>query len=437
MLIRSVDAAAKIVTGLAWPEVEQQDRLGLEAEAFVVISRNGTPAGRLRLPEVLNLVDQAARRASFLRPREDGAYRFETTPGGQITFEPGAQIEHSTSPSGSTAVLESELRMAVEQLRESFTEASSALVSLGVDPWHDTDSVPQQLPLPRYRTMDRYFASRWPSGAVMMRNTCALQVNIDAGSGDVRAERWLAANLISPLLTAIFACSPLAGMKSRRAAVWQELDRTRTGLPEWRSVGDAAPISDCLNRALKANVMFILRDGWAKPGSPGWTFQDWIEEGHPEAGPPTVADLEAHLTTVFFEVRPRNGVLEMRAPDGMPSRWWMVPLVVAGSVLYDDRARSALIDLLEPLAGDLHSFWLRAAREGLNDPELGRVGRRLAALVVEAARRQPERFQERALEATEEYLDRFTLQGRAPADDLARLLDDPRQALAWATEGRP
>ncbi len=432
VLIRSVSAAVDHIIELAFPETDQEDRLGIEAEAFVIVEGSGSPVGRMRLPQVLDRVDEAAKTGSSLRPREEGGFRFETFSGGQITFEPGAQLEHSTAPARSASKLEDELELVWAQLDATFAAADARLVTLGVDPWHDTSSVPQQLPLPRYKTMDQFFASRWPSGATMMRNTCALQVNLDAGAGRVRAERWLAANLISPLLTAVFACSPAEGTKSRRATVWQSLDETRVGLPEWRSVADATPIGDCIQRALNANVMFILRDGWAMPGRPGWTFRDWIEAGHQQAGPPTLSDLETHLTTVFPEVRPRHGVLELRAPDGIPRCWWMVPLVVTGSVLYDEAARSAVIELLEPLAGDLRGAWRRAAAAGLEDPELAGLGRRVASLVVEAARRQPQRFDEDAVKATEDYLDRYTLRGLSPADEVALLLDDDSRALAWA-----
>jgi glutamate--cysteine ligase len=321
-----------------------------------------------------------------------------------------------------------------DELEEIFGGAGVRLVSLGVDPWHSAESVLQQLPLPRYQAMDRFFASRWPAGAVMMRNTCAIQVNLEAGGGQVREERWLAANLLSPLLTAMFACSPGPGTTSRRARVWQQLDETRIGLPRWESADDADPVADCTARALAANVMFILRSDGAQPGRPGWSFRHWVEEGHPEAGRPTVADLECHLTTLFPEVRPRNGVLEMRAPDGIPRRWWNVPAVVVGSLLYADQARSATLELLEPLASDLNGVWDRAAREGLSDPLLGRLARQVADLTAEAARRQPERFAGPTVAATEAFLERFTLRGRCPGDELAELIPSPEKALAWATD---
>ena len=436
---KQLNTAAEVVDAidaLVWPERAGDDRLGVEVEAFPVVVRDDEPAGRLELdsgdPSVLGLVDTTARTGRMILPRRPEVLRFETSAGGLVTFEPGAQIEHSTVPAHTTQDLQAELTSLWDEVEEVFGSEGVSLVSLGVDPWHTAESIPQQLPLPRYQAMDRYFASQWPAGAVMMRNTCAIQVNLDAGIGQVREERWLAANLLSPLLTAMFACSPGPGTRSRRARVWQELDETRVGLPRWASTEDAKPLGDCAARALAANVMFIIRSDGARPGRPGWSFRHWVEEGHSEVGRPTVADLENHLTTLFPEVRPRNGVMEMRAPDGLPSRWWIVPAVVAGSLLYDDRARSTILELLEPLVTDLNGVWHRAARDGISDPELGWLVRQVADLTAEAARRQPGRFGAPAVAVTEAFLERFTLRGRCPADELVELLPSPEKALVWA-----
>ena len=56
--------------------------------------------------------------------------------------------------------------------------------------------------------------------------------------------------------------------------------------------------------ALSADVMIFFRpDGTSTCGTPGFTFRQWMEEGYPEVGYPTLDDLDYHLTTLFFEVR--------------------------------------------------------------------------------------------------------------------------------------
>lgn len=266
----------------------------------------------------------------------------------------------------------------------------------------------------------------------MMRNTCSIQVNLDAGTGATRQERWVVANLISPLLAAMFASSPGVGVSSLRARAWQTLDPTRTGFPDWDRIDDVDPMRDMLVRALKADVIYIKRNGVTTRGRRGWTFGDWVEEGHPTAGNPTPADLDVHLTTLFAEVRARSGTLELRGIDGMPQRWWHVPLLIAGALLYDHVARDQAMEALGPIASRLDKTWSTAAREGLDDSELRLMAQTVAELGLAAARRDSRRFDVQLTDSSEAFVEDFTFRGRSPADDLFPLLDDSRAALRWA-----
>ena len=424
------------VAASVWPEQRRADRFGVEVEAFPLIVDHREPAGRLRLheghPSVVDIISEVAAEQRVLLPRLEDELTFPTNAGGRITFEPGGQIEHSTAPSGSTADVVGESAAVWGPLRDVFWSRGVCLVSLGIDLWNDVVTIPQQRAAGRYRAMDIYFAARGPSGATMMRNTCSVQVNLDAGEGDTRRERWLGANLLSPLLTAMFASSPGPGIRSLRAQVWQQLDPTRTGFPGWADGDDADPIKDTVTSALAADVMFITRGGITNPGRPDWAFADWLRDGDPTAGPPTRKDLETHLTTLFTEVRPRDGVLELRGIDGLPQRWWHVPLVVAAALLYDPISRSRLLDLLSPLASRLTAVWHRAAVVGLADPELARLAMAVADLAVDAARRDTTRFDPIDVASTEAFLEEFTLHGLSPADILLTKLTDPAAALAWA-----
>ncbi len=92
--------------------------------------------------------------------------------------------------------------------------------------------------------------------------------------------------------------------------------------------------------------------------------------------PPTTADLDYHISTLFPPVRPR-GHLEVRYLDAQPGRRWALPAAVLAALLADpavtDRARQAC----EPTVGR----WVSAARHGLAD----RVLQRAAVTVFELA----------------------------------------------------
>jgi len=431
-VIGDLDEAGDAVDGLIWPDYDREDLIGLEVEAFPIVTESGS---RLTLhgPDGgIETVRTGLRSPSMTQPPQAPVFS-SGEGGGCFTFEPGGQIELSTSARRDTGSLQTELDRTWDTLQDVFGERGVALVSLGLDPWHRVEEVPQQLRAGRYVAMDRYFSTRWPAGAVMMRNTCALQVNIDAGSGRNREQRWLVANLMSPLLTAMFATSPCRGhISSGRAKVWQAIDPTRTGHPRWPGPGSPDAYEDARTRALRANVMFVSRDGSATQLEPDFSFEDWVRSGHDDFGRPTLEDLRTHLSTVFTEVRPRGGTLELRSVDALPRRWWMVPVVVAATVLYDEGTRGQVIDLLSPMTARLDQVWQKAAVSGLQDPEVADAAGKLARIVLDTSK-SCHRLDMESVGVAEEYFERFTLQCRAPADELREVLTgDVRNDLTYA-----
>jgi glutamate--cysteine ligase len=418
--------------------------IGLEPEFFPIIRcSDGRPAGRLPLrggarPGVLDLIDELAAENHQVGGREGGPvgpWEYPLAAGGRLTFEPGAQVEHSTLVYPTVRTALDDGRRVVGLLRDTFRSHEVVLAASGVDIWHDVDSVPQQLPFGRYTAQAAYYERRGPAGRIMMRHTASLQINLDLGPEGVWQERWLAANLISPLVTASFACSPGEGRVSERAHAWQQLDPSRSGFPPALVDGSSEdPRDQWADAAMAADVMLFRTPGghW-DPGTPGFSFGRWLEHGHPDHGWPTRDDLDYHLTTLFFEVRPR-GFLELRAGEQVPDCWRAAQVVLASVILYEDDTRRAVLDRLVGHRHRLPELWRRAARLGVSDPEL----RELAVAVWREAVRGTERmasdyFGARGLECTRRFIDEFTASGRTPSDRLRELHDaDPAQSLAWA-----
>ena len=115
--------------------------------------------------------------------------------GGRVTFEPGGQIEHSTTvhETGAAALLDA--RHVTELFASTFADRGATLAFLGLDLWHDIEDVPQQLDAPRYHCMSSYFDKRGEGGRTMMRKTASMQVNLDLGPPGIAEERWLLSNL--------------------------------------------------------------------------------------------------------------------------------------------------------------------------------------------------------------------------------------------------
>ncbi len=419
--------------------------VGLEPEFFPIkVGAGGQPRARLRLTRpggtgVVQVIDDIAADRGDIRPRigrPPHAFFYPLANGGRLTFEPGAQVEHSTTvhSAGVDSAL-ADVDRVLGTLRRAFRTRRVVLAAVGLDIWHDVDEVPQQLRAGRYTAQASYYRQRGQWGAVMMRNTASFQINLDLGPEGVWQERWLAANCISPLLTASFACSPGPGAVSTRTRSWQELDPTRSGFPRLLTEGPGDdPRTEWAHAALEADVMmFRLDNERFVPGTPGQRFVDWITDGHPRFGWPTLEDLEYHLTTLFFEVRPR-GFLELRAGEAVPDALRPAQAVLCAGLLYDERARHDALSVLAVHRKNLKEIWRRAAIEGAHDPELGDLAGRVWRIGLAGAERLPEAWVgRRCLAATERFLETYTAAGRVPGDRLAELVaEDASRALAWA-----
>jgi glutamate--cysteine ligase len=110
--------------------------------------------------------------------------------------------------------------------------------------------------------------------------------------------------------------------------------------------------------------------------------------------------------------------------------------VLTTGLLYDPQARAAARAVLERLHDRLPALRAQAAEEGLTDPALCALAVEVWSFALEGARRLPDTFlPAAALREAEAFLDRFTLRGRCPSDELRELLkDSAAAALAWACD---
>jgi glutamate--cysteine ligase len=302
--------------------------------------------------------------------------------GSYITIEPGGQIEISSAPFSSAEQLCRSLQEDEEYLRTLLATESIAALARSAD----VDRPPERLlRASRYTAMEDRFASIGPFGTLMMCNTAATQVSVDAGrdATDVAA-RWNALDATGPALLAAFACSPtLAGAPggrwaSQRMRTWLQLDRSRTSPP----LGDSTdPIARYAQWALDVPLLCVVGEqgaNWAAP--PDATFADWIAGSLDDLidRRPTRCDLSYHLTTLFPPVR-ASGHLEVRYIDAQPGHLWAVPIHVLDALLSTPESVASATALA---AGTAHRWW-DAAEFGLADAELRATGVSLFELAAE------------------------------------------------------
>ncbi|MBX7548451.1 ergothioneine biosynthesis glutamate--cysteine ligase EgtA [Streptomyces sp. NPDC004232] len=341
-----------------------------------------------------------------------------------LTVEPGGQLELSSPPAASLMECIRTVSADLDTVRGVLAEDGLTLVGVGHDPWH----TPRRfLHEPRYDAMETCLDRTGPAGRHMMCSSASVQVCVDAGQEEPgplgHERRWWLAHHLGAVLVAAFANSPLIGQEptgwqSTRQLLWMEIGAGRAGAPPLH--GDAR--GAWARHVLDSPVMCVRRDGggpWEVPE--GLTFREWTRSGTPR--PPTRADLDYHLTTLFPPVRPR-GHLELRMIDAQPGEdGWIVPLAVTAALFDDPAAAETAYRSVKPLAErTLHRpaphnpLWTDAARSGLADPELREIAAECFAAALEALPRLGADAE--VIGAVAAYRDRHVARGRSPADDL-------------------
>lgn len=349
--------------------------------------------------------------------------------GGTVTVEPGGQIEISSAPADSLEAL-------LGALGADSAHLHGLLAEHGLRP-HDRAADPVRparrlLDLPRYAAMECVFDGVGPHGRSGMCSTAAVQVSLDAGPAAGIADRWAVLHELGPVLLAAFANSPVqhgrrTGWKSSRQACWLSLDPARTAPPPTATPG-TDPAAAWARRVVTTPLLCVRGTGtWSVPA--GVTFADWVS-GRARAGvldrPPTLADLDYHVSTLFPPVRP-HGHLEVRYVDGQAGDDWALP----AAVLLALTSSGPVVDRVRELCEPVRDEWVAAARHGLDHPVLAAAAAGLFPLacdVLAAADHPLTTGPGPLLARLREVTERRVLQGRCPADDI-----DPAEQGAGPT----
>jgi glutamate--cysteine ligase len=291
--------------------------------------------------------------------------------GARLSFEPGGQLEISSAPASTASQVIDSTQALVKILREAMSNVGIELLARGVDPFNDIEAVPLQLHRDRYTGMTRYFDSIGPSGVQMMRQTAALQINLERG-GDPKS-RWRLLNGLAPIVVALFASSrqyarKATGWASYRAQLWRTLDPSRTGI----IYDEAHHVERYLRFALDAIAM---RGG---DGVAFRAFRAWMSEATVNR-----EDWLFHLSTLFPEVRPKE-FFELRSADTIEPDALAAPVVFVTGLVYDDEIAHRATELI---GAPSEKMLERAGRLGLADPEIRRIASKLVVLALDGGRR--------------------------------------------------
>ncbi|HVG34930.1 MAG TPA: glutamate-cysteine ligase family protein [Pyrinomonadaceae bacterium] len=285
----------------------------------------------------------------------------------RLTVEPGGQVEFSGAPQRSLSDVERELKRYLARLHEIAEGGCLSFLAVGFDPLRTIEEQ-QWFPKLRYDVMRPYLAGRGARAWDMMARTCAVQTNLDYGTEDDLAKKFLLGNRLAPVVTAIFANSPFENgkpspYKSSRAAAWLATDDDRTGISP-ASLSDTFSPASFVAYALDVPMIFAQRDGRYLDGPTGMKFGDFLEHGC-DGVEPVFGDWADHLTTLFTDARLKQHI-ELRSADCGSLSYTLALQALWKGLMYDEQALDEALRLA-PVLGQADAISLRAsvARDGL------------------------------------------------------------------------
>lgn len=294
--------------------------------------------------------------------------------GARTTIEPGGQIEFSDPPHKTLCELERALRARLAQLHEIATGENFIFVAAGFDPLRALGEQ-HWYPKRRYGVMRPFLAARGARGLDMMTRTCAAQVSLDYDCAEDAMRKYIVANRLAPIATAIFANSPFAdgkssGLKSTRADCWLDTDSERCGVAplaladftvENGSV--TASIEEFIDYAFSLPLMFVRR-GYEEDSQyisldEEMTCGEFFRCGVAHGFKPQFFDFTTHLSTIFTDARLKR-IVELRSADCNDLHTVLALTAFWKGLLYDSNALSEA-ERLAPHLTRTEAFELREA----------------------------------------------------------------------------
>lgn len=360
----------------------EHEKLGFDAATLRPLAYEGTGG-------IGALLDALVERYGWEPGRDrNGAITALFRDGAVVTLEPGGQLELSGRITRTIFETQSELDSHLREVADVGATLGQRWTHLGLNPWDAPDSIPW-MPKSRYQVMRDYLGKRGTMGHWMMKATCTVQANFDyRDEGDAMRKLALTSRL-SPLVTALFATTPVRegrarGFASSRMEIWENTDPDRTGTPDtYLDLG--AGFAGIVEWALDVPMLFVVRDGVYVDVS-GTTFRRFLA-GDVPALVPTMGDWNLHVSTLFPDVRLKRYIEVRTADAGRPAQLLALPALWKG-VLYDETATRAAESLLHLEVGALRAFAATAARSGLADPRVRELARELVAIAAAGLDRQ-------------------------------------------------
>jgi len=346
--------------------------IGAELERHL-LHADGRPLAYFGEPGVKWLLDRITDRGWTAHREGENPIHLEKN-GTHITLEPGGQFELSGKPFDNIQEVADETAefSALVDLMLEGTDVRQ--VALGYTPFAEIADIPW-VPKGRYVIMRKHLAETGKLAHHMMKGTAAVQASYDFSTEEDAATKVGLSTRLGPLITAMFANSPLMcgepnGWMSWRGRVWTKTDPRRTGFP---AAAENFTFEAWVDYLLQVPMMFRQDALGNWTSAEGQTFGQWLDD---PVNPPTMADWDLHLTSVFPEVRIKR-TIEVRGADCVPLPLAMSFVALFKGLFYCSKATGQAADLSYAFAntGTKAERFEEACRVGLE----GTVGNRSLA----------------------------------------------------------
>ena len=272
---------------------------------------------------------------------------------GSITIEPGGQLELSGKPQTNIHSIAHELDAHLAMLQSLKERTGINYLGLGCRPiWDQNDS--PIMPIPRYTIMRNYMPTVGSHGIAMMYHTATTHTSVDYSNEQDMVAKFRVSTALQPLITALFASSPIlncrsTGALSTRAYIWQNTDNNRTGLLSFAFKNDFC-FQSYVEWALDV-PMYLVRRGssFFDLTKYGITFRQFLNGSIRYAFPdiyPTMLDWQTHLLSLFPDVRIKSFIEQRSADAGPRDHILALPALWVG-LLYDDAVLHELQHLIK------------------------------------------------------------------------------------------
>jgi glutamate--cysteine ligase len=355
--------------------------VGTEHEKFGLVTSSLAPLPFGGEAGVERVLERLAEKYKLEPGTEAGrTLGLEDPSGASISVEPGGQLELSGRVTRTIHETAEELDTHLKRLEEVSSDLDITWIGAGCRPFAHPTDIPW-VPRARYRTMSPFLGARGQLAHHMMKATCTVQANFDYTSEADAGEILNLSARLSPLVSAIFANSPIVAgettdFRSFRCHIWTQTDPDRCGTPDLYLTGRPT-FEQMVDYLLDIPILFLRRDGRFLETT-NLCFRAFLDRGF-EGHQPTLGDWELHMSSVFPDIRMKQ-YIEVRGADmGDRDSVLALPALWKG-ILYDDDAREAASRLIGPMSpGEQQQHYADVCRQALDAVWRGRSVADLAA----------------------------------------------------------